>query len=90
MFWVYILENPAGHFYVGHTANLQERLANHNRIDCTRGKFTRKNGPWKLLWSEEHPTRSSAMARERHIKSMKSAHWIRAHLLDGRVPMARD
>jgi predicted GIY-YIG superfamily endonuclease len=49
------------------------------------GKFTRKNGPWNLVWNQEHPTRSSAMARERHIKAMKSANWIRQHLLKGLV-----
>ena len=62
----------------------------HNRTDKVGGKFTRKNGPWELFWSEEHATRASAMARERQIKSMKSARWIRETLLDGRVPTGRD
>jgi hypothetical protein len=30
------------------------------------------------------------MQRERQIKSMKSAQWIREHLLNGRVPTSRD
>ena len=90
MFWVYILENPAGRFYIGQTDNLETRLANHNRTDKTDGKYARKNGPWKLVWSENHPTRSAAMQRERQIKSMKSAKWIREHLLNGRVPTRRD
>ena len=46
MFWVYILQNAAGQFYVGHTDSLSTRLANHNRTDKIDGKFTRKNGPW--------------------------------------------
>ena len=25
MFWVYVLQNPNGHFYVGHTDNLQNQ-----------------------------------------------------------------
>jgi len=86
MCWVYILQNPAGKFYVGHTEDLDLRLHSHNRTDRTLGKFTRKNGPWILVWSEEHPDRASAMARERQIKSMKSARWIREVLLQGRVP----
>ena len=90
MFWVYILENLVGRFYVGHTEDLQLRLGSHNRDDKTLGKFTRKNGPWKMVWEEEHPTRSSAMARERQIKGMKSARWIREVLLNGRVPTCRD
>lgn len=82
MFFVYILENPEGRFYIGHTDNLEERLVNHNRTDKTAGKFTRKNGPWKIVWSESHPTRSTAVLRERAIKRMKSARWIREHLLN--------
>jgi predicted GIY-YIG superfamily endonuclease len=86
MFFVYILENPEGRFYIGHSDNLEERLASHNRTDKIGGKYTRKNGPWKLGWSETYPTRSAAVKRERQIKRMKSARWIREHLLKGRVP----
>jgi len=81
MFWVYILQNPTGRFYIGHTNNLGNRVASHNRTDKIRNKFTRKNGPWNLVWSEEHPDRSSAMRREREIKNWKSARLIRECLL---------
>ena len=90
MYWTYILQNPAGHFYIGQTDDLEVRLANHNRTDKLAGKFTRKNGPWSLVWSEEQPNRSAAMAREKQIKAMKSTRWIREHLLNGRVPSPRD
>ena len=90
MFWVYILQNPKGSFYIGQTENLQDRLASHNRTDEVGGKFTRKHGPWALVWSEPHLTRAAAMARERQIKKMKSARWIRDELLNGRVPTRRD
>ena len=81
MYWVYILRNPAGRFYIGHTDNLDNRVANHNRTDKMAGKFTRKNGPWTLVWSEEHLSRSSAVRRERQIKSWKSTKRIRTELL---------
>ena len=90
MFQVYVLQNAAGKFYVGHTGNPAARLHSHNRSDKLLGKFTRKNGPWELVWSEAHATRSSAMARERQIKAIKSARWIREQLLNGRVPTGRD
>jgi putative endonuclease len=80
-FFVYILQNPEGRFYIGQTSNLVVRVQDHNRTDCFEGKFTRKNGPWKLVWRESHPSRASAMAREKQIKAMKSATWIRKHLL---------
>jgi putative endonuclease len=82
MFWVYILQNPAGNFYIGHTDDLENRIRSHNRTDKIVGKFTRKNGPWALVWSEEHPDRSSAMRREREIKNWKSARLIRARLVN--------
>jgi len=89
MFWVYVLQNPLGRLYVGHTDDLDARLLRHNRAD-NRSTYTRKNGPWELVWKEPHPTRGAAMAREQHIKGMKSAAWIRRELLDGRVPTRRD
>ena len=81
MFWIYVLQNPKGRFYIGHTAELANRVASHNRTDKISGKFTRKNGPWILVWSEEHADRSSAMRREREIKNWKSARLIRERLL---------
>ena len=81
MFWVYVLENAKGQFYIGHTNNLENRISSHNRTDKIAGKFTRKNGPWALVWSEEHPDRSSAMRREREIKNWKSARLIRDRLV---------
>ena len=81
MFWVYVLQNPAGRFYIGHTDDLERRVKSHNRIDKISGKFTRKNGPWVLIWSEKHLDRSAAMDREREIKKWKSARLIRDRLL---------
>jgi len=81
MFWVYVLDNLVGKFYVGQTANLDARVKDHNRTDCFDGHYTRKNGPWKLVWAEAHESRSSAVRREQQIKGMKSAKWIRAQLL---------
>jgi predicted GIY-YIG superfamily endonuclease len=52
-----------------------------NRKDKFAGKFTRKNGPWFLVWSEPHVTRADAMAREREIKNWKSARLIQDRLL---------
>jgi predicted GIY-YIG superfamily endonuclease len=43
MFWVYILQNPAGRFYIGQTDDLTTRLDNLNRTAKPDGKFTRKN-----------------------------------------------
>ena len=80
-YWVYVLENPDGRFYIGSTGNLDKRLAQHNAVRKEGSKFSHKNGPWSLVWKEPHPTRASAMQREKQIKAMKSAKWIREQLL---------
>jgi len=80
-FWAYIIENPQGRFYIGHTDDLERRLGEHNDPDRAKSKYTAKRGPWTLVWSESHPDRSAAMRRERQIKAMKSARWIRENLL---------
>ena len=85
MFWVYILENKNGKFYIGQTGDVERRLIDHNRTDAFDGHYTRKNGPWELVWSEEHLTRSSAVKRERQIKGMKSSKWIRQTLLKAAI-----
>ena len=30
MYYVYVLENSEGHFYVGHSEDLRQRLQSHN------------------------------------------------------------
>ena len=37
MYWVYILRNPQGRFYIGQTQSLESRLADHNRTDVHEG-----------------------------------------------------
>ena len=96
MYFVYILENPSGRFYIGQTDHLARRLSQHNQPrESGCRKYSLKNGPWKLVWFETHNDRPSAVQRERTIKSMKSSRWIRENLLVGRslveqVPARRD
>jgi putative endonuclease len=75
-FTVYILySESADKYYIGHTADLKSRLLQHNDafVDTHATKFTLKNGPWKLVYSEDgFATRSEAMKREREIKGWKS------------------
>ena len=85
-YWTYIIRNPVGRFYIGSTQDQSVRLRSHNDAEDPKGKYTRKNGPWELVWSEQHPTRAAAMRREREIKAKKSAKWIRENLLNGMSP----
>ncbi len=82
-YWVYILENPNGKFYIGYTSDLERRIGEHNSEIKDQRKFTHKNGPWRLVWFECHLSISSAMNREKSLKAMKSSKWIRERLLTG-------
>ena len=89
-FWAYVLENPAGRFYVGSTDDLRRRVAEHSDPGRPKSKYTAKHGPWVLVWAESHRTRADAVRRERQIKSRKSAAWIRRYLLGRASPDAAD
>lgn len=43
-FWVYVLENAAGRFYVGQTDDLGRRLAQHNDPLADPRKYAVKHG----------------------------------------------
>ena len=79
---MYILQNPAGKFYIGSTNDLGRRLQEHNAPEKDNHKFTHKNGPWRLVYSERFDNRSEAMVRELYIKKKKSAKWIIDNLLN--------
>ena len=69
--YVYILRCSDGSLYIGSTADLDMRVARHNRGDgCA---FTARRTPVTLLYSESHATRTQAMSRERRLKR-----WTRA------------
>jgi putative endonuclease len=73
-FSVYILESlKDGSYYVGSTNNLEDRLKRHNK---GRVAYTKPKRPWKLVYSEEYPDRSSAAKREYEIKKHKSREFV--------------
>ncbi len=72
-FFVYILQNESGAFYIGQTNNLLDRLRRHNE---NRGKATRTKGPWSVVYQEIFLTRTEAVKREREIKARKSREYI--------------
>ena len=84
VFFVYVLLNPEGKIYIGQTADLERRFAQHNDPDCRLTPHTKRHvGPWRLLHSGQAPSRSAAMRREKELKSGKGREWIRRVLLRG-------
>ncbi|MFC7498442.1 GIY-YIG nuclease family protein [Enterovirga sp. GCM10030262] len=73
-FWTYMLHCNAGRFHVGHTDDLDRRIAQHET--GTLPGFTRDYLPVKLVWSESFPTRYEAQTAERKLKG-----WSRAKKL---------
>jgi putative endonuclease len=72
MFWMYMVRCADESFYVGHTDNLEARLAAHEHgvfASC----YTFERRPVKLVFCEAFPTREEALAMERRVKG-----WSRA------------
>jgi len=74
MYYTYILQSESsGQFYIGSTEDLERRVAQHNALQYTGSKTTKRfQGPWKLVHAEPFPSRSQAVVRERQIKAWKS------------------
>lgn len=65
-FFVYMLRCSDSSYYVGHTDELELRLAEHQGgAGC---EYTRKRTPVELVWSAEFTTRDEAKAMEARLK----------------------
>ena len=74
MFFLYIIYSSSiNQFYIGQTANLEDRLIRHNQ---GRSKSTKKGNDWVLKYTESFESRSEAVKRELEIKGMKSRKYI--------------
>jgi len=65
-YWVYVLENKNGRWYIGQTNNLELRIAKHNN---QKVKSTKNRGVWKLIYKEKVESRSEALRKEEYLKS---------------------
>jgi LAO/AO transport system kinase len=70
-FFVYMLHCADGSYYVGHTDDLERRVAQH-QVGEIPG-YTHERRPLTLVWSQETGTREEALTAERRIKG-----WARA------------
>jgi len=68
MSYIYVLKSLRnGKRYVGSTDLLpHKRLQKHN---SGSNKFTKRNGPFKLVYKENYPTKTEARKRENFLKS---------------------
>ena len=71
MYYVYILRCADDTLYTGIATDLDRRVEEHNSSG-KGAKYTRIRRPSILVYSEEHPDRSSASKREYLIKKKMS------------------
>lgn len=67
MYYVYILECKNNSLYTGITTDVSRRFNEHKT--GVGARYTRSKKVEKIVYTEEHPNRSSASKREAEIKS---------------------
>ncbi|WP_339347628.1 TrmH family RNA methyltransferase [uncultured Sphingomonas sp.] len=65
-FWVYILRCADGSYYIGHTDDLERRVAQHQ--EGMIPGYTHDRRPTALMWAQDFPTRIEALEREHQVK----------------------
>ncbi len=75
MYFVYLIECVDGSFYTGMTTDVERRFREHK--NKTGGHYTSAKGVVRVVYTEQHPDRSSALKREAQIKR-----WPRQKKLD--------
>ena len=68
MYYVYVLENNKSKHYIGSCINIELRLKKHNQNSV---RATKNKGPFRIIFKEEHNSRTEARKRENQIKRYK-------------------
>lgn len=66
MYFVYLLRCADSTIYTGITTDVARRFEEHKR--GVAAHYTRAHKPVKILYTEEYPSRGSALRREAEIK----------------------
>jgi predicted GIY-YIG superfamily endonuclease len=79
MKYVYVLQSaaPGGHYYVGVTGDLSNRLKRHNAGEVSH---TAKHLPWKLNTYIAFSDEARAFAFEKYLKSGSGRAFAKRHL----------
>jgi putative endonuclease len=76
MFYVYVLRNDRGKHYVGSSKKPPHvRALEHNQ---GKSRWTRRKGPWRVLYHEVYETKREAVNREHQIKGYKGGRAFKA------------
>lgn len=72
-YYVYILSNLKGKYYIGYTGDIVDRLNRHNKGYT---KSTKNKGKWEIVYKEIFDIKQEAIKREKYIKAQKSKKFI--------------
>jgi putative endonuclease len=73
--YVYALQSKTDDsIYVGYTANLRQRLMEHN---AGKNVSTKRARPWVLIFYEAYRTESDARRREKYLKTNQGARFLK-------------
>ena len=79
MFVTYVLYSEKfDKIYIGYTADLVNRFNSHNYFS-SKG-FTSNFRPWIVIYVEFHETKSTAMIREKQLKTFRGREFCRAQI----------
>ncbi|HET6989835.1 MAG TPA: GIY-YIG nuclease family protein [Bacteroidia bacterium] len=77
-FYTYIIKSIShDYFYKGHCENVEERLKQHN---SGMTQSIKKYIPFELVYTEEFPTRTEAIEREKYLKSAAGRRFLKSKL----------
>ncbi len=68
--FVYIILTKKNKLYTGITTDVARRFLEHKNSKTKKAKFFRADAPQKILYTLEHPNRSTATKIELKIKKM--------------------
>jgi putative endonuclease len=60
--------------YVGMALDVTKRLAEHNN---GKNRYTKAHMPWKIIYTEKHPSWAEARVREKYLKSTAGKNWLK-------------
>ncbi len=78
MFYVYVIKSrKSERLYTGSTNDLRKRFNQHNENKST---WTKKKGPWELIYYEACLNEEDARSREKYLKSGMGKRYLKNRL----------
>jgi putative endonuclease len=84
MYFVYTLyAEKFDKIYVGSSEDPEKRLKSHN--DLRNKGWTKRFQPWKIIFTEQCDSKSTALIREKQLKSSRGRDYIRSYILNNQI-----